>query len=158
MLKRFIGVGLSINLARSVIDNVFRPQVKGKFGSIVYCDLAFGLMEHSGIYVGNDSIVHLNRKGMIEKVSIDNFIKGTSAISIYVSSYNGQSLGSEKVGNAALSKVGSKVRYNVLTKNCHQFSSGCITQDFNNQDLLLSLLKQTSKEQLGVNEWLVLEH
>ena len=41
-------------------DTVF---VKPVPGSVVYCDLGFGFIEHSGIYIGNGRIVALERDG-----------------------------------------------------------------------------------------------
>ncbi|MGR6648141.1 lecithin retinol acyltransferase family protein, partial [Avibacterium paragallinarum] len=112
---------------------------------------------HSGIYVGNNSVVHLNKHGEIKKVSLSDFIKGTSAITIYVSCCNGKAIGNKKVGNFALSQIGKRTKYNVLLRNCHQFSSSCITGNLDNNDRLLSLLKITARKKLGVNEWRALE-
>ena len=47
----------------------FDTKVMPKKGSVLYCDLSFGIAEHSGIYVGDNRIVHLNGKGEIEAVS-----------------------------------------------------------------------------------------
>lgn len=74
------------NFAESFIDNVIKDKVTPKAGSVVYCDLVFGYAEHSGIYVGGNKIVHLNKKGIIEKVSPKEFVEETTAMSIYVSS------------------------------------------------------------------------
>ncbi|VGM94778.1 Uncharacterised protein [uncultured Avibacterium sp.] len=153
MLKKILSLSIITNLTESIIDNIFRHKVIPKFGSILYCDLAFGIIEHSGIYVGNNSVVHLNKYSEIEKVSLSDFIQGALAITIYVSSSNGKAIGSKKVGNFALSQVGKKTKYNVLLRNCHQFSSSCITGNLDNNDLLLSLLKITARKKLGVNEW-----
>ena len=143
------------NFAESFVDNVIRDKVTPKPGSVVYCDLAFGYAEHSGIYVGNNRIVHLNSKGKIEKVSPKEFINGTTAISIYVSSSKGSSDGSDSVAERALRMVGREREYNVILDNCHQFSSGCLTGDFENSDNFLWMLKDTAKKQLGSNEWRV---
>jgi len=59
-----------INTMESIVDNTFRDKVKeSKIKSVVYCDLFFGFAEYSGIYVGNNEIVHLNGKGKIEIVN-----------------------------------------------------------------------------------------
>lgn len=155
-VKTLIKFGFIYKATKSVINNLFRAQVMPKFGSVVYCDLAFGIAEHSGIYVGNNSIVHLNKDGLIEKISLDDFIENTPSITIYVSCQNGEAVGSEIIGRFALSQLGNQVKYNVLKRNCHQFSSGCLTQNFDNTDLLLTKLKRTTKLTLGANEWRVL--
>ncbi len=155
-VKTLIKFGILYKATKSVVNNLFRKQVMPKFGSVVYCDLAFGIAEHSGIYVGNNSIVHLNKDGLIEKVSLDDFIKNTPSITIYVSSRNGEAVGSEIIGRNALAQLGNQVKYDVLKRNCHQFSSGCLTQNFDNTDLLLTKLKRTTQQTLGANEWRVL--
>lgn len=142
-----------INFAESFVDNVIRDKVYPKIGSVVYCDLAFGYAEHSGIYIGNNEIVHLNRYGKIEKVSATEFIDGTTAISIYISSSEGSSDGSEAVAERAVDALGRRRDYNVIFDNCHQFSSGCLTGDFNNSDNFLWMLKHTTKKVLGSDEW-----
>lgn len=154
--RYIIGAGAIYSISKSIIDNVFRKQVKAEFGSVVFCTLLPPLAEHSGIYVGNNEIVHLNRLGNVEKVSYFEFTQNTPAISIYVSSKNGVAVGSIDVGNFALSLVGTKKNYNVLTSNCHQFSSSCLTGIQNNNDSLLYKLKNTAKNTIGANEWLVL--
>lgn len=158
MLMRVLPIFVTpaLSVGESFIDHVFRDKVLPKQGSVVYCDLAFGYMEHSGIYVGNDEIVHLNRHGRIEKVSAEQFISRT-AISIYVSSSNGCAVGSDEVCRRALSMVGQTRDYNVLRNNCHQFTSGCLTGNFENRSRLLSLLKMQSKKALQADEWRVWE-
>ena len=62
-------------IIESFIDNILRDTVKPKIGSIVYCDLCFNTVEHSGVYVGNGEIVHLDGSGVVEKVSAKTFLK-----------------------------------------------------------------------------------
>lgn len=154
--KYVLGSGILYSGAKSIIDNIFRNKVEPCFGSIVFCTLLPPVIEHSGVYVGDNSIVHLNRFGLVEKVSFKTFIQDTPAISIYVSSKNGLAIGGEKVGDLALSQLGKQINYNVLGKNCHQFSSGCLTGNFDNKNILLSQLKRTAKLTIGANEWRVL--
>ena len=52
------------------IDAFFIHSVRPAVGSVVYCNLAV-VAEHTGIYVGNNKIVHLNGNGRIEKVSAE---------------------------------------------------------------------------------------
>ncbi len=93
------------NLVESFVDNVCRDLVHPEIGSILHCDLAFGTSEHSGVYVGNSQIVHLNGRGEVECVSPEEFIEGTSAISIYVSSRNGYAVGDSEIALRALSRL-----------------------------------------------------
>ncbi|WP_213073841.1 hypothetical protein [Acinetobacter sp. WCHAc060033] len=78
-----------------VIDEI-KGRVQPVRGSVVYCDLTLGngIAEHTGIYIGNNEIVHLNRHGFIEAVSPKEFLSGwTTGFNIYVSC-QGDSAGS----------------------------------------------------------------
>ncbi|MEL4241585.1 lecithin retinol acyltransferase family protein [Shewanella xiamenensis] len=155
----FFGQGLLENLVASFVDNVFRDTVYPIKGSIVYCELAFGHAEHSGIYVGNNRIVHLDGSGDIEIVSPKKFINRlggfNSAISIYVSCDGESPVGSNKIAERAIDKVGSCRDYNVILDNCHQFTSGCISGNFENSESFLWMLKHTAKSEINANTWRV---
>ena len=73
-----------LNLAKSIYDT-FRDQVHPVVGSILYCDIAMGYAEHSGIWVGENEIVHLNKYGDIELVNPYDFMSGTTALNVYAS-------------------------------------------------------------------------
>ena len=47
------------------IDAFFIHSVRPAVGSVVYCNLSM-VAEHSGIYVGDGQIVHLNGNGRME--------------------------------------------------------------------------------------------
>ncbi|NOP79586.1 hypothetical protein HNV23_08820 [Bacillus paranthracis] len=100
-------------------------------GAMVYCML--GPVEHSGIYIGYDRIVHLNGKGDIEVVTTEKF---TDHITTFNKSIlvpldkDGNAIGCKEVALRAISMIGTSRNYNILLDNCHQFSVGCITDDF----------------------------
>lgn len=83
-----------------------RNEVKPVIGSIVYCDLRFGWMEHSGVYVGKGKIVHLNGKGIVEAVTAKQFLAGKTGYNIYVACKDKKPIGSEKVAERARERVG----------------------------------------------------
>ncbi|KAB0649572.1 hypothetical protein F7P73_18325 [Acinetobacter bohemicus] len=125
-------------------------------GSVVYCDLTLGngFAEHSGIYIGNKEIVHLNRHGQIEIVTPQQFISGATAGSeIYISCEGEWAVGCEETADFAESMVGSTRNYNVLIDNCHQFSAGCLLQDSENPNNFLWFLKDEAKKRLGADNW-----
>lgn len=124
-------------------------------GSVVYTDLIPGYMQHSGIYVGDDCIVELNREGEIRLVGQDEFTCGGLGVRIHVSSAGGRAVGSATVAERALAQVGRHRDYHLLLNNCHQFSSGCLTGDFANADNLLRTLKHSVLGVLGADEWRV---
>lgn len=152
---------LAGNLIGSFVDNVCRDKVSAKPGSVLYFEMAFGAAEHSGIYVGNGEVVELSGEGDIQQVSVPEFLcvpaLVDTAISIYVSSKDGHAVGSQAVARRARSMVGSRRNYNLILDNCHQFTSGCLTGDFENADNFLWMLKDTAKKRLGADEWRVWE-
>lgn len=148
------------NLAESFIDNVIRSTVDNPaIGSVVYCELAAGLAEHSGIYIGNGKIVHLDGEGVIEAVSVKKFMKRlggiNTAISIYVSCKGNKAVGAKAVAKRAKEMIGTSREYNLVLDNCHQFTAGCLTGDFENHCNFLFLLKDEAGERIGADTWRV---
>ncbi len=149
-----------VNLAESFIDNTIRDKVKSpRVGSVVYCDLTAGYGDHSGVYVGRNRIIHLNGDGKVESVSPKQFIDRlggfNTAMSIYVSCEGLKPVGSKEVAERARSMRGKWRNYNVLMDNCHQFTAGCLTGDFNNANNFLWMLKGEVEECLGSDTWRV---
>ena len=148
-----------VDLTESFIDKVIRDTVDTPIpGSVVYCDLAFGYADHSGIYIGIGQIVHLNSRGNIEIVSPEEFMEGTTAMSIYVSCRGGKPVGSRQVANRAISMIGSSRDYNFVFDNCHQFVAGCLSGNFNNSSNFLWMLKDETRKVLRGDSWRVLKN
>lgn len=130
-------------------------------GCVVYCDL--GPFEHSGIYLGANSIAHFNGDGVVEKVNpyrfVQNNVKIIKSINvdkpIYVSCKDGISVGGKAIFERACSLIGEVNNYHLIFSNCHNFSSKCITNNLNCSDTFLWQLKDTTQNYLGANEWLV---
>lgn len=133
------------NLLKS--PNPLNPIVKNKFrnkkaapvrGSIVVCELFNGMAEHTGIYIGNNKIVELNRNGNIRRVSFNKFLNSSvnrTGTKIYTACDEfDEPLQFESVAENAESMGGEKRFYNIIMNNCHQFTSGCITGNFENAD------------------------
>lgn len=141
-----------------VVDNDVRDTVKPVRGSVVYCDLAC-VAEHSGIYVGAGHIVHLDGTGRIELVTYEQFLNRlgglNTALSVYVSCLGARSVGSDTVAQRAMAMIGRQRPYNVALDNCHQFTSGCISGDFDNADNFWWMLKDTVEFQYGADSWRV---
>lgn len=146
-----------MGLLDSFIDNVIRDTVTPVQGSVVYCTM-WGV-EHSGIYIGNDLIVHLDGSGDIEVVSPDEFMDRldgfNNAISIYVSCRGTEAVGKIKAAKRAEDMVGHSRDYNVALDNCHQFTSGCLTGDFDNFDNPFTFLEWTAEKELDMDTWRV---
>ena len=153
------GKNLTLNLVESLVDNYVRETVTPKKGSVVYCELAFGNAEHSGIFIGNNKIIHLSGDGRVESVSPAEFLNRlggfNTAISIYVSCDKTAPTGSLHIAKTAKQMIGSTRQYNTIIDNCHQFTSGCITGNFDNSDNFLWMLKHTAKQHIGSTTWRV---
>ena len=153
MYNRFV----TKSIIESFIDNVLRDKVEPVEGSILYCDLVFGLAEHSGVYIGNNQIVHLDGSGKIEVVSPKQFLGRlngfNNAITIYVSCKGVNAIGSKDIAQRAKSMINSKRKYNLLNDNCHQFTVGCMTNDFENNENFLYLLKNRVNVTLESDNW-----
>ena len=162
-MRKAIARTIIMNVAPVVVNSIcgiikatyknFDTKVMPEKGSVLYCDLSFGIAEHSGIYVGDNRIVHLNGKGEIEAVSPAEFLSLFALQDIYVSCMENSAVGSERVANHALSMVGKKRNYNFVMNNCHQFTTGCLTEDFENSSKLLTFLKMQAKDTLGADTW-----
>ena len=112
------------------IDAFFIHSVRPAVGSVVYCNLAM-VAEHSGIYVGDGQIVHLNGNGRIERVSGEKFCerfggKNPSFTVFCPTNWQGKALGDKQVAEYALRSVGRFVNYNPAFNNCHCFTASCL--------------------------------
>ena len=115
-------------------------------GCVLKCDLGV-LLEHTGIYVGKGKIVSLNRHGQIKTETPQTFFPpGTNPKSskIYVACYGktGEVLAAKYVARNAKRKIDDKTRYNVLFNNCHRFTAGCITGNFESDVISFSQLEE----------------
>jgi len=156
--KTKTGIPIIGQFVDSAIDNIFKDMVKPLEGCIVHCGLAH-VVEHSGIYIGNGEIVHLDGNGRIEAVTPRQFLERldglNTAMGIYVSCIGTDPIRSRKIANRAKARIGQNNGYSLFSNNCHRFSSSCITGDLDNNDVYFSDLEKTTNEVLGVNEWRV---
>lgn len=127
-------------------------------GSIVYCDLGYW-WEHSGIYVGYNSIIHLNGNGIIEQVTPKEFVSRLNGFNsktrIYVSCNDyGSPVYSYSASSNARSMLGKKWDYKLHKKNCHTFAYACLTGNFTNSTITMSKLKSEARKIIGATDWL----
>ncbi|CAK3148710.1 hypothetical protein EDB51_11077 [Vibrio crassostreae] len=144
------------SLSKSLIQNLFWKTDGPVRGSIVYCDLAFGYAEHSGVYMGNGRIIHRNSKGLIEAASIRQFLADTTALSIYVScNTQGRAVGNESTAQIAGAMLGVQTDYSLLNENCHQFCSHCLSGDIFSNTFTLTQLKRDAHAHIKASHWRV---
>jgi hypothetical protein len=151
--------------AAELFDNVFREKTEPVIGSIVYCNLGLTgriMVEHTGIYIGNGQIVELQGKASGGKIAIVNrkqFLENRSldSYSIWVAcdGNSSKAIGDELIAQRAKAEVGKTRNYHLLKDNCHRFTSGCITGNFNNNDTLFIKLRNTIRSRWGDHTWRV---
>lgn len=139
------------------IQKVFRTCSEPAPGTPVYCNLAV-VVEHTGIYIGDDEIVHLSGDGNIEIVSPQDFVArldgdNPAEAIFYAAKSDGTPLCRKSIANRARSMAGSRRNYNVFFDNCHQFTCGCITGEFDNPCKLFGMLETMIKYKLGSLTW-----
>lgn len=126
-------------------------------GSVVYCNLAL-VAEHTGIYVGNGEIVHLDGEGHIAKVSAAEFCQRLNGRNPSFSIFcpvdaKGQVIGSREVAERALAQVGKKDMYNLAYHNCHCFVTGCLLGDEHIICPSFTILEELLKDKFGFVRW-----
>lgn len=160
MISRFLTKLVFGNLGVAVVDNFIRDKVIPKPGSVVYCKLGI-MVEHSGIYIGNDEIIHLDGSGKIEKISASGFIRRIGGFNpsaaIYVSCKDTTPVYRQNAVRRALDLLGGSREYNIIMDNCHQFTVGCITGEPCNPSNFFYFLEATLETELGHNNWRVWE-
>ncbi|MBC7541097.1 MAG: hypothetical protein H7338_00050 [Candidatus Sericytochromatia bacterium] len=143
-------------IERSIAKRERRLQaprtVSGKTGAVVRCDLA-GALDHTGILVDDDTIIELDGTGLIRIVTYAEFLMSSvyrSGEAITVACDDDLAVLSDlAAASRAINFVGKSRTYHLLLDNCHQFVSGCITGDFENDDKLFSLMELTISERLN---------
>ena len=127
-------------------------------GAVVFCDL-FGAVEHSGICIGDNEIIHLDGSGDIEKVDFYEFIARLNGLNDTVFKANlsyfvdeaDNPIASKKFIKRAKNILGDSIDYNLFSNNCHKFTSGCITGDFDNSDTTFYELKDRIMEEFNLS-------
>ncbi len=133
-------------------------NIKPEVGSVVYCELLrYG--EHTGIYVGNNKIIHLDGSGKIERVSPKQFVSRLNGYNptstIYVSCNNFEAVGSNIVAQKAILQLNTQRKYNLLFNNCHRFTASCLIDNFESVGNSFSALEIIIKIKLGSTGWKV---
>ena len=142
--RRFFHM-LKKNFKKKRSKTYSKPDVFAVKGCILKCDLGV-LLEHTGVYIGHGKIVSLNRHSEIKIENETSFFPpGTNPKSnrIYTACYGNtdEPLCSTAIVRRAKKKINQKTPYNVLFNNCHRFTSGCITGNFDNEVVSFSQLE-----------------
>ncbi|GIU50578.1 hypothetical protein TUM4438_37100 [Shewanella sairae] len=118
--------GQSAELAPSLWQTGDR-RVKPEAGGIVCC-FVFGVIEHTGIWIGDNTLVELHGSGLVRAVSAERFLAGRSGSRIYQAcNHNHQPLIAAKAFYQAQQAIFSYRDYDLFDNNCHRFVWRCIS-------------------------------
>lgn len=125
------------------------PNSKVKPGTPLLVDL-FGVVEHSGIYLGDGIVAELYGDDLLREVTLKEFLEGDSLIRtgrhIYAacSCDTGLPVSSENaVWNARAYIQGIRtVEYDLFRNNCHLFSISCISGNFQEKQSISTTIKK----------------
>lgn len=115
-------------------------------GSILKVDLKLNA-DHSGIYLGYGNVAELDGSGKIMVRHLDDFLKGDRSWrcgqKIYAAydSRNRKFLAEDQIALRAIESLCQIRDYDVTKENCHKFSTGCITGNFDNDVTFLNDLE-----------------
>lgn len=110
-------------------SEVFNTEqaVKPIAGSIICCGIG-GVLDHTGIWVDDDTIVELDGEGLIKPISVARFTKERSGKQIFVAcDSTAQPLVSHLAAERALKQIYQYQDYHLIENNCHQFVWQCFS-------------------------------
>lgn len=154
-MAALIAAAAGANALRTLVRRCSKDTVvELAAGCVVYQDLKLvSEFEHSGIHIGDYRVVSLDMDGDIVEETTRQFAQGGANERIYVSCRGEVAVGGTAVAKRAREMMGKSRDYNFIMDNCHQFTSGCLTGNFENGDNFLSFLKTTASEVIGVDNW-----
>ena len=96
-------------------------------GAIVCC-FVFGVIEHTGIWVGDNTLVELHGSGLVRAVSVKRFLAGRTGSRIYQAcDHQHQALIGAQVLERAKRSIFNYRDYDLFDNNCHRFVWHCLT-------------------------------
>lgn len=99
--------------------------VKPKVGAIVCCGIG-GVLDHTGIWVDDDTIIELDGEGLIKPISVKRFTKERSGKHIFMAcDSNANPLACGYAAKKAIAQIFQSRKYHVIDNNCHQFVWQC---------------------------------
>lgn len=104
-------------------------QVKPRLGAIVCCGIA-GVLDHTGIWVGDNTIIEVDGNGLVKPVSVQRFTDTRSGRGIFIACDSlGVPLASEMAAQRAIAQIFQVRDYHLFDNNCHQFIWQCFQND-----------------------------
>ncbi|MBT1446486.1 TMEM222 family protein [Shewanella sp. JM162201] len=98
-----------------------------KPGALMCC-YVYGVIEHTGIYLGDGQIAELHGSGLIRAVSANRFLHGRTGSQIFVAAdARHQCLAVEDAAKRGADALFQYRDYDLLGNNCHRFVWYCIS-------------------------------
>ena len=102
-----------------------QQSVAPEVGALVCCGIG-GVLDHSGIWVGDNTIVELDGRGLIKPVSAQRFTSNRTGRKIFIAcDSNAQCLTDIQAARRAVEQIYQYQDYHVIDNNCHQFVWQC---------------------------------
>ena len=96
-------------------------------GSIVCC-FVFGVIEHTGIWLGDDSLVELHGSGLVRPISSKRFLAGRTGSRIFQAcDHQHHPLIADKALARATASIYQYRDYDLFDNNCHRYVWSCMT-------------------------------
>jgi len=135
------------------MSNSNATYVEPEIGSIVCCGIG-GVLDHTGIYIGENYIVELAGSGLVKAVSIRRFLAERSGKHIFIAcDSNAQPLVSELAAQKATEQIFNYYEYDVIKNNCHRFIWQCFAQNDNDFTTFKTLSYKLAKYYDRVIYW-----
>lgn len=105
-------------------SNTFvRPQP----GSVVCCEV-YNALDHTGIWLDDETIIELSNSGLVKAVSAQRFLKERSGKHLFVAcDRQHRPIIIEGCEQRAVSQLFSYREYDVISNNCHRFVNYCMS-------------------------------
>jgi uncharacterized protein YycO len=128
-------------------------EVEPKVGAIVCCGLG-QIFDHTGIYIGDNTIVELAGSGLVKAVSMDRFLTERSGKQIFIAcDSNAQPLVNDLAAQKATEQIFNYYEYDVINNNCHRFIWQCFTQHDNDISTFKTLNYKIAKYYNRIIYW-----
>lgn len=120
--------GSSLTVAKSPSDYYSsHTNVMPTPGSIVCCEV-FNLLDHTGIWIDQDTIIELSDSGLVKSVSCQRFMEERSGKNLFVAcNHQHEPIVIDGCESRAIQSVFSYREYDVINNNCHRFVNYCLT-------------------------------
>ena len=152
--------GSYVAKSRSQIFSFMR-EIEPKIGSILAVGLGFGVIEHTGIYVGKGYVIEQHGDDALKKVTLQEFMDGDGKF--YARGLNiGIQIACDSVGKPLARKYIAenaknmyedyerKIKeYSVVFNNCHQFCWECVEPQSDKSLVMFATLEEYVAKHYG---------